>query len=71
MPSLAKLKAHLRRIEARTYDTLIQALGTLCDLFSPIMLELLQSRRICVILNARCSNRTDFRNQPQHAATSV
>ena len=33
--AFSKLKAHLRRIEARTYDTLIQALGNICDLFSP------------------------------------
>ena len=33
--AFSKLKAHLRRIEARTYDTLIQALGNVCDLFSP------------------------------------
>ena len=34
--AFAKLKANLRRIEARTYDPLIQALGTICDLFDPI-----------------------------------
>ena len=33
--AFAKLKAHLRRIEARTCDTLIQAPGNICDLFSP------------------------------------
>ena len=33
--AFSKLKAHLRRIEARTYDHLIQALGNICDLFSP------------------------------------
>lgn len=30
----SKLKAHLRRIEARTFDQLIQALGDICALFS-------------------------------------
>lgn len=33
--AFSKLKAHLRCIEARTYDTLIQALGNICDLFCP------------------------------------
>jgi transposase len=33
--AFAKLKAHLRRIEARTYDALIQALGSICNLFNP------------------------------------
>lgn len=33
--AFAKLKAHLRRIEARTFDYLIQALGNICGLFSP------------------------------------
>ncbi len=33
--AFSKLKAHLRRIEARTYDHLIKALGNICDLFSP------------------------------------
>ena len=33
--AFSKLKAHLRRIEARTYDTLIQALSNICGLFSP------------------------------------
>ena len=30
-----KLKAHLRRIGARTFDALFQALGGICDLFDP------------------------------------
>ncbi len=29
------LKAHLRRIGARTYNALIQTLGEICDLYSP------------------------------------
>ncbi len=33
--AFSKLKAHLRRIEARTFDQLIQALGDICNLFSP------------------------------------
>ena len=32
--AFSKLKAHLRRIGARTFDQLIQALGDICDLFS-------------------------------------
>jgi len=31
----AKLKAHLRRIGARTYDQLIAAIGDICRLFDP------------------------------------
>jgi transposase len=33
--AFAKLKAHLRRIGARTFDTLIDALGDICLLFEP------------------------------------
>ena len=33
--AFAKLKAHLRRIGARTFDTLIEALGDICYLFQP------------------------------------
>ena len=33
--AFSKLKAHLRRIGVRTYDTLIQALGDICGLFDP------------------------------------
>lgn len=33
--AFSKLKAHLRRIEARTFDQLIQALGDICTLFDP------------------------------------
>jgi len=33
--AFAKLKAHLRRIGARTFDTLIEALGDICYLFEP------------------------------------
>jgi len=31
----AKLKAHLRRIDARTFEQLILAIGDSCDLFTP------------------------------------
>lgn len=33
--AFAKLKAHLRRIGARTYDALIDALGDVCGLYQP------------------------------------
>ena len=33
--AFSKLKAHLRRIEARTFDQLLQALGDICSLFNP------------------------------------
>lgn len=33
--AFAKLKAHLRRAAARTFDALISALGNVCDLFQP------------------------------------
>ena len=33
--AFAKLKAHLRRIGARTFDTLIKTLGNICHLFKP------------------------------------
>ena len=33
--AFAKLKAHLRRIGARTYDALIDAIGDVCGLFRP------------------------------------
>ena len=33
--AFAKLKAHLRRIGARTFDQLITAIGDICDLFTP------------------------------------
>lgn len=34
--AFSKLKAHLRRVGARTYDELIAAIGDICDLFDPI-----------------------------------
>ena len=33
--AFSKLKAHLRRIGARTYDDLITAIGNICDLYQP------------------------------------
>jgi transposase len=33
--AFAKLKAHLRRIGARTFDQLLKAIGDICNLFSP------------------------------------
>jgi transposase len=33
--AFAKLKAHLRRISARTIDELWKAIGSICDLYSP------------------------------------
>jgi hypothetical protein len=33
--AFAKLKAHLKRIGARTFDTLLEAIGDICNLFSP------------------------------------
>ena len=33
--ALSKLKAHLRAASARTFDTLLTALGNVCDLFTP------------------------------------
>ena len=34
--AFSKLKAHLRRIGARTFDELIDAIGDICDLFDPV-----------------------------------
>jgi len=33
--AFSKLKAHLRRIGARTIDDLWRAVGSICDLYSP------------------------------------
>jgi transposase len=33
--AFAKLKAHLRRIGARTFDSLLTAIGSICNLFTP------------------------------------
>jgi transposase len=34
--AFAKLKAHLRKAAARTFDTLIKAIGDICNLYSPV-----------------------------------
>ena len=33
--AFAKLKAHLRAADARSFDALWRAIGNICDLFSP------------------------------------
>jgi len=33
--AFSKLRAHLRRIGARTFDQLFEAIGDICDMFSP------------------------------------
>ena len=33
--AFSKLKAHLRRIGARTFDQLIETIGNICNLFTP------------------------------------
>jgi transposase len=33
--AFAKIKAHLRKAEARTFDALWRALGDICNLFEP------------------------------------
>jgi transposase len=33
--AFAKLKAHLRKVEARTFEALWRAIGAVCDLFTP------------------------------------
>ena len=59
--AFAKLKAHLRRIGARTLDALWRALGDICDLFDPRrVLELPPRGRMRVRLNAnRCNTGLD------------
>jgi transposase len=34
--AFSKLKAHLRKIAARTFDALIEAIGGICNLFQPL-----------------------------------
>lgn len=34
--AFAKLKAHLRAANARTFDTLVTVLGGICRLFNPV-----------------------------------
>ena len=33
--AFSKLKAHLRRLEARSFERVLEALGTICNLFTP------------------------------------
>jgi transposase len=33
--AISKLKAHLHKIEARTFHQLFEAIGDICDMFSP------------------------------------
>ena len=55
--AFAKLKAHLRRIGARTIDALWKAIGDICALYNRAgMLELPQRRWLRFRLNARCSS---------------
>ena len=37
--AFSKLKAHLRRLEARSFERVIEALGSICDLFTPTECE--------------------------------
>ncbi len=37
--AFAKLKAHLRRLEARRFERVIEALGSLCNMFTPAECE--------------------------------
>src|SRR3954468_18942543 len=53
--AFAKLKAHLRGAATRTFEALWAALGDICALFSPDECWNLQSRRLCVQLNAHRS----------------
>jgi transposase len=34
-PAFAKIKAHLRQAEARTFEALWRTLGNICNLFEP------------------------------------
>jgi transposase len=52
--AFAKLKAHLRRIATRTFDDIIQAIGNVCDLFSPQECRnFTKARRISLNVNAK------------------
>ena len=33
--AFSKLKAHLRRLEARSFERVLEALGSICNLFTP------------------------------------
>jgi hypothetical protein len=50
--AFSKLKAHLRRMKARTFDTLFEAVAEACELFpQKRMSELLQGCGVCGTLN--------------------
>ena len=56
--AFAKLKAHLRKDKARTYDALWKALGDICDLFTPQECwNFFRKAEICLNVNAGCSSR--------------
>ena len=37
--AFSKLKAHLRRLEARSFERVLEALRSICDLFTPTECE--------------------------------
>jgi hypothetical protein len=58
--AFSKLKAHLRKIGARTFDQLFNAIGDICGMF---MLELPSGCRICLTLNAKRFNAPQWSSQ--------
>jgi hypothetical protein len=55
--AFSKLKAHLRRMKARTFDTLFESVAEACELFpQKRMSELLQGCGVCGTLNGWRSN---------------
>ncbi len=54
--AFSKLKAHLRRLKARTISELWDAVDSICDLYTRRMLELFQTCRLCCLLKARRSS---------------
>ena len=66
--AFAKLKAHLRRIGARTLDALWRAVGEICGLFDPDECwSYFKAGRVCVRLNARCFNLSAARTPQAYA----
>ena len=37
--AFSKLKAHLRRLEARSFERVVEALGSICAIFTPTECE--------------------------------
>jgi hypothetical protein len=37
--AFSKLKAHLRRMEAKSFERVLEALGSICSLFTPTECE--------------------------------